>query len=159
MLLGPCMLQKLRNWWNLDWIQLFCLEPRQKWEASWQNKQNDCAPAKTQISLGICPIWSEFSLSAWRKLGFLAIHWAHREDWSESLLYAQSFCWFCYEAAKIKVFDSKALAFASFKFTSFTFEPRHEKKTTTKWMCAQRRLRSAWASAQSDQSLRCALNG
>ena len=29
----------------------------------------------------------------------------------------------------------------------------------TKWMCAQRRLRSAWASAQSDQSLRCALNG
>ena len=29
----------------------------------------------------------------------------------------------------------------------------------TKWMCAQRRLWSAWASAQSDQSLRCALNG
>ena len=26
-------------------------------------------------------------------------------------------------------------------------------------MCAQRRIRSAWASAQSDQSLRCALNG
>ena len=28
----------------------------------------------------------------------------------------------------------------------------------TKWVCAQRRLRSAWASAQSDQSLRCAPN-
>ena len=28
-----------------------------------------------------------------------------------------------------------------------------------KWLCAQRRLRSAWASAQCDQSLRCALNG
>ena len=27
-----------------------------------------------------------------------------------------------------------------------------------KWVCAHRRLRSAWASAQSDQSLRCALN-
>ena len=25
----------------------------------------------------------------------------------------------------------------------------------TKWLCAQRRLRSAWATAQSDQSLRC----
>ena len=25
----------------------------------------------------------------------------------------------------------------------------------TKWLCAQRRLRSAWTSAQSDQSLRC----
>ena len=37
-------------------------------------------------------------------------------------------------------------------------------KWATSWqkqngMCAQRRLRSAWASAQSDQSLRCALNG
>ena len=29
----------------------------------------------------------------------------------------------------------------------------------TMWLCAQRRLRSAWASAQSDQSLRCALSG
>ena len=28
----------------------------------------------------------------------------------------------------------------------------------TKWLCAQRRLRSAWAYAQSDQSLRCALD-
>ena len=31
-------------------------------------------PAKTQISLGICPVWSESSLSAWRKLGSLATH-------------------------------------------------------------------------------------
>ena len=29
----------------------------------------------------------------------------------------------------------------------------------TKWLFAQRRLRSAWVSAQSDQGLRCALNG
>ena len=39
-------------------------------------------PAKTQISVGICPVWSESSLSAWRKLGSLATHWAHSEDWS-----------------------------------------------------------------------------
>ena len=31
--------------------------------------------------------------------------------------------------------------------------------TKKKWLCAQRRLRSAWASAQSDQSLRFPLNG
>ena len=30
--------------------------------------------AKTQISLGIRPVWSESSLSAWRKLGSLATH-------------------------------------------------------------------------------------
>ena len=29
----------------------------------------------------------------------------------------------------------------------------------TKWLCTQWRLRSAWASTQSDQSLCCALNG
>ena len=36
--------------------------------------------AKTQISLGICPVWSESSLSTWRKLGSLATLWVHRED-------------------------------------------------------------------------------
>ena len=40
-------------------------------------------PAKTQISLGIRPVWSESLLSAWRKLGPLATHWAHSEDWSD----------------------------------------------------------------------------
>ena len=38
-----------------------------------------------------------------------------------------------------------------------TNEPLHDKPT--KWLCAQRRLRSAWASAQSDQSLHCLLSG
>ena len=37
-------------------------------------------PAKTQISLGIRPVWSESSLFAWRKLGSLATHWSHSED-------------------------------------------------------------------------------
>ena len=36
-------------------------------------------------------------------------------------------------------------------------EPSHDKMN--KWLCAQRRLRSAWASAQYDQSLCCVLNG
>ena len=35
--------------------------------------------------------------------------------------------------------------------TIFIFEPPHDK--TNKMMCTQRRLKSAWASAQSDQSL------
>ena len=43
------------------------------------NKMSVC-PAKTQISLGIRPVWLESSLSAWRKLGSLATHWAHSED-------------------------------------------------------------------------------
>ena len=48
----------------------------------WHDKTNKMSvrPAKTQISLGIRPIWSESSLSAWRNLGRLATHWAHSED-------------------------------------------------------------------------------
>ena len=37
-------------------------------------------PAKTQISLGIHPVWSVSLLSAWRKLESLATHWADSED-------------------------------------------------------------------------------
>ena len=37
-------------------------------------------PAKTQIRLGIRPVWSESSLFARSKLGYLATHWAHSED-------------------------------------------------------------------------------
>ena len=71
-------------------------------------------PAKTPISLGICPVWSESSLSAWRKLGSLAIHWAHSEDWSD-WADAQAdlshrwvhmpFCWFCHKAAQFWQFS------------------------------------------------------
>ena len=64
-------------------------------------------PAKTRISLGICQGWSESSLSAWRKFGSLATHWAHSEDsdqirrMPDSSLGAQSFCWFCHEGAHL----------------------------------------------------------
>ena len=47
-------------------------------------------------------------------------------------------------------------------FTSYTWYLRmvsRDMTKPTKWLCAQRRLGSAWASAQSDQSLRCALSG
>ena len=37
-------------------------------------------PAKTQISLGGCPVWSAASLCAWRKVWSLATHWTHSED-------------------------------------------------------------------------------
>ena len=49
-------------------------------------------PALTQISLGICPVWSESSLSTWRKLGLLATHWAKTADAQAdlSLRWAQS---------------------------------------------------------------------
>ena len=41
-------------------------------------------PAKTQISLGIHPVWSESSLSAWRTFGSLATHWALSQDFDQT---------------------------------------------------------------------------
>ena len=50
------------------------------WAASWQKPTKwQVCPAKTQISLGTRPVWSEASLSAWWNLGSLATHWAHSE--------------------------------------------------------------------------------
>ena len=45
-------------------------------------------PAKTQISLGICPVWSESSLCVWRKLGSLATHCAQaKTGWMIRLIW------------------------------------------------------------------------
>ena len=43
-------------------------------------------PAKTQTSLGIRPVWSESSLSAWRKLRSLATYWAHSDGHPPNLI-------------------------------------------------------------------------
>ena len=61
------------------------INERKNMTEPWHDKTNKVTvrPAKTQISLGIRPVWSESSLSAWRKLGSLAAHWAHSEDWSD----------------------------------------------------------------------------
>ena len=56
-----------------------------KWAASGQNQQCGCAPSEDSDQPGLLPslirvVWSESSLSAWRKPGSLATHWAHSED-------------------------------------------------------------------------------
>ena len=67
-------------------------------------------PAKTQITLGIHPVWSESPLSTWKNLGSLAtierkakalIRLGGCPGWSESSLGAHSFCWFCHVVAHI----------------------------------------------------------
>ena len=59
------------------------------WFEPRHNKTNKMAvrPAKTQIRLGMRPVWSESSLSVCRKLGSLATHWAHNEDSDQSLIW------------------------------------------------------------------------
>ena len=49
-------------------------------------------PAKTQISLGIRRVRSEYSLSAWQKLGSLATHWRHSEE-SDQTVWMSRLIW------------------------------------------------------------------
>ena len=103
--------------WMCIWIRSLCSYYRSssmtkptKWPVH---------PAMTLVSVGICPVWSESSLCAWRKCRSLATHWAHSEDsdktgwmprliWvsaqsDQSLLGTQVFCWFCHVAAHILI--------------------------------------------------------
>ena len=67
-------------------------------------------PAKTQISLGIRPVWSECSLRAqwvakdqafFMRTAKTLIRLGGCPGWSESSLDAQPFCWFCHVAAHL----------------------------------------------------------
>ena len=67
--------QKMSFKFYIKWL----FEPRHD-----KTNKMSVRPAKTQISLGIRPVWSESSLFAWRKLGPLPIHWAQSEDSDQS---------------------------------------------------------------------------
>ena len=82
-----------------------------------------CRPAKTQISLGINPVWSESFMSAWRSTGSLATHRAKRRllsDWLDAQvdlfsLGAQVFCCFCHAATHFQAFYTMEYVLISFR--------------------------------------------
>ena len=82
----------------------------------------------------------------------MSLRWEHR-----------SFCWFCHEAAQMSrnrnTYFARACQPNGNKEKTFVhYHMIHDMTKPIKWVCVKRRLRSAWLSAQSDQSLRCALN-
>ena len=132
-------------------------------------------PAKTQLSLGIRPIWSETSQWAqWVAEDPMFLH-ADSEDSGKTgrmprLIWVfarrtRHFVWFCLEVAYINVFQpahmKRALIAGETEDHRKAFTVRVHNMSRlmtkpTKWLCAQRR--SAWASVPSDQSFRCLLN-
>ena len=128
-------------------------------------------PAKTQISLGIHPVWSESLLCAQIVAKDPSFLHADSEDWSDwadaqadlSLCWVHRlFCRFCQEAAHKKhpthpppsyiawnpniIMDAQTLKVTH---PSRSFEPSHEGTYHVIW--DQQRCRSACASTQSDQ--------
>ena len=69
------------------------------WAALWQNQQNDLYAQQRLRSAWASTQSDQSWLSAWRKVGSLATHWAHSKlirlggcpGWSESLLGAHAF--------------------------------------------------------------------
>ena len=58
-------------------------------------------------------------------------------------------------ARKVRKLDSRKVFDIFWTDKSIKVNMSRDMTKPTKWLCAQWRLRSAWASAQSDQSLRC----
>ena len=50
--------------WHKNWTHTPLIQKIKIWAASWQTNKVSVRPAKTQISLGIRPVWSESSLCA-----------------------------------------------------------------------------------------------
>ena len=48
--------------YNDNIIIITLLQKENIWATTWQNQESDWGPAKTQISLGICPVWSVFAV-------------------------------------------------------------------------------------------------
>ena len=64
--------------YDRSWLYGLIIEPPHD-----KTNKMTCAQRR-QISLGIRPVWSESSLSAWRKLRSLATNWAHSKDSDQS---------------------------------------------------------------------------
>ena len=122
-----------------------------------------CAPSKDlDQPLGIRPVWSpvrmkkawvlSYSLSAQRRLCdqtgrilWLSVPIIHNECYTGNTTLRGTICR-C--ILKIDIF-------LHWRIKEIR-QVSHDMSKPTKWVCTQRRLTSAWASAQSDQSSQCA---
>ena len=120
-------------------------------------------PAKTQVSLGICPVWSESSLSTWRNLGPLATQWADSEVSDQTgrvprLIWVFAGCTLillvlsCHNSNVLQDFRSHALWKWLCQNTKWARARQNQKND----LCSQQRHWSAWA-LPSLISLHCSL--
>ena len=127
------------------------IRPR-KWAASWQNQQNGMC-AKQRLRSAWPSAQSDQSLlSAWRKLGFLATHWAHSEDRSHqadaqadlSLYWAHvPFCRFCRALAHLKFIYGKLTGFVRLWMDHQLFHHLQETSTRSHHQ-DQRKSETVW---------------
>ena len=121
---------------------------------------------KTQISLRIRAVWSEFSLSIWRDFACVAVQIAPSDDSDQTtqmrrlvwIFAGRTFRRYVFRRCGSSVIMGKTRGMQTYVsayslLACSTWAAKWEDLRYT--MCAQRRLRSACAWAQSDQRLRC----
>ena len=92
-------------------------------------------------------------------VGFEFAHWVSKKTELFSIIFTfprQGFNWTLSSSPSISLIPQNWCHLVLFPMLTFESPPWQNQRNGT---CAQRRLRSAWVSAQSHQSLRCALTG
>ena len=126
--------------------------------------------AKTQICLGVRPVWSESSLSAWSKLGSLATHWTHSEDADQTGRIPRLIWVFAGRTVILLVLswggsfglfevslEATLLRKSSSPVSTHVLYLNHVMRKPVLAICEQQKCRPACASAQSDQHFCCLL--
>ena len=132
-----------------------------------KNQQNDCAPSENSdqpehvwSESSLCAQWIAKDLSSLPAQADLIFRWAH-----------MPLCWFCHEAVHLLCLlkwhketgrthcNFRGIQINGMLVKAMVYDMSRDMTKPTKWLCTQRRLRSAWAFAHFDRSLRCALNG
>ena len=171
---GMCAQQRLWSVWADVWRKLGSLASH--WAHSEDSDQSgrmheESLGHAALIRLGGCPGWSESSLDAYAIL--LVLSWGgsffflylgpHQELARITVFFGRTHlqlgvltCNSAYSPATGRLwFFSRTFLYVSLTFCFSCLYLSRLMIKPTKWLCAQRILRSAWASAQSDQSLRC----
>ena len=152
----------------------FRFSRRHRTAATWQNQQNECAPSEDSDQPGHPP--SLIRVFAVRSVGSLGPKFLHADsedsdqtgrmqsdcapsEDSDQPRHPPSLIWvFAGRTVTLLVLSCRGSGYCSnqdFYIVCYWICQHDQINKQQNDLCAQRRLRSAWASAQSDQSLRC----
>ena len=159
------LLQQELDWWAVSYVLILCLSLSpfylpSLWETAWYDLNSAgwaVKPQSKQIKLVyICTQACSMPCFKHKSLNMLKNHPLRKVilyQWLLADCYCMPTMCSCFTINKFSLFGyCQIKPMIKHQMSGLMTKP-------TKWLCAQRRLRSAWAFAQSDQSLRFALSG
>ena len=130
-------------------LPFYLLKSKIHWAAAQKNIKMTCVPSKDSDQPGYLPSPDQSTLSAQRNHESLASHLVTSESTDQTGQMPRLIRVFAGCTVNLVVF------FVLWQLSSSKWRKWAASRQNQHGLWAQRRLRSAWASAQSDQSLRC----